>query len=154
MSLYHLIYQSQALTTFSQSELSELMLQCHAYNMAHGLTGMLLHAPNGQFLQVLEGEAEAVRHLYYRRIATDPRHEHLIVLGEGPSNTQVFQDWCMSFRAGPDALGLPGYVPPGTAYFRVCNLVRATPELLRLLLDFAVGCDDSPLSESLIGGKR
>jgi hypothetical protein len=154
MPLYHLIYQSQALATFSVSELTELMQQSYAYNMACGLTGMLLHAPNGQFLHILEGDADAVRYLYYRRIATDPRHEHLVVLGEGPSTTQVFPDWCMSFRAGPEALGLPGYVTPGTAYFRMCNLVQAPPELLRLLLDFAIGYDDSPLSESLIGGWR
>jgi hypothetical protein len=115
---------------------------------------MLLHAPNGQFLEVLEGEAEAVQHLYYERIARDPRHEHLVVLSEGPSAVQVFSDWCMSFRGGSHLLGQAGYLAPSAAYFRISNLVRATPGLMRLLLDFAAGYDDSALCESMIGSKR
>ena len=56
MGLYHLLYQSQALATFSLPELLELLQQSRAYNAARGITGILLHAPNGQFLQLLEGE--------------------------------------------------------------------------------------------------
>jgi Sensors of blue-light using FAD len=154
MSLYHLIYQSQALTAFSTADLAELLQKSHAYNMAHGLTGMLLHAPNGQFLQVLEGDAEAVQFLYYHRIANDPRHEHLIVLSEGPSATQVFPNWTMSFRDGAGLTALPGYLAPRAAYVQVCKLSRATPELMRLLLDFTAGYDDSRLSESMIGNRN
>ena len=154
MRLYHLIYQSQALTAFTQPELVELLRKSWAYNFAHHVTGLLLHAPNGQFLQVLEGEEAAVHHLYHHRIAHDPRHEHLIVLSEGPSATQVFPDWCMSFRASPGLPVLPGYYAPTALYLRVSNLARATPELKRLLLDFAMGYDDSALCESMIGSKR
>ena len=163
MPLCHLIYQSQALTAFSTAELDELRQQSLAYNTANDLTGMLLYAPNGHFLQVLEGDAAAVRFLYYHRIATDPRHEHLVVLSEGPSAVHVFPDWTMSFREcgeagdGPDGAGhqaaRPGYLAPRAAYVRVCQLVRATPELMRLLLDFTAGYDDSPLSESMIGSR-
>lgn len=154
MSLYHLIYQSQALTAFSIAELIELLQQSHTYNMAHDLTGMLLHAPNGQFLQVLEGDMNTVKHLYYHRIATDPRHEHLVVLSAGPSATKVFTDWTMSFRGGPSLTGIPGYLAPHTAYVRVCKLSEATPGLMRLLLDFTAGYDDSLLSESMIGNRK
>ncbi|GAA3964822.1 BLUF domain-containing protein [Hymenobacter antarcticus] len=154
MRLYHLIYQSQALTAFTQPELVELLRKSWTCNLEHHVTGMLLHAPNGQFLQVLEGEEAAVHHLYYNRIAPDPRHEHLIVLSEGPSSTQVFADWCMSFRASPGLPALPGYYAPTALYLRVSNLTRATPELKRLLLDFAMGYDDSALCESMIGSRR
>ncbi len=153
MSLYHLIYQSQALTAFSTAELIELLQKSYAYNAEHGLTGMLLHAPNGQFLQVLEGDTAAVRHLYYHRIAPDPRHEHLVVLSEGPSATQVFSNWTMSFRDSQGLVSMPGYLSPHAAYVQVCSLARATPELMRLLLDFAAGYDDSRLYESMIGKK-
>ena len=162
MSLYHLIYQSQALTTFSTSELDELRQQSLAYNTANDLTGMLLYAPNGHFLQVLEGETAAVQFLYHHRIATDPRHERLVVLSEGLSATHVFPDWTMSFRESDDTddgpnganqAARPGYLAPRAAYMRVCQLVRATPELMRLLLDFTAGYDDSPLSESMIGSR-
>ena len=154
MHLYHLIYQSQALTAFTQPELVELLRKSWTYNLDHHVTGMLLHAPNGQFLQVLEGEETAVHQLYYNRIAHDPRHEHLIVLSEGTSTTQVFSDWCMSFRASTGPPAQLGYYAPTTLYLRVSNLTRATPELKRLLLDFAMGYDDSALCESMIGSKR
>jgi hypothetical protein len=154
MSLYHLISQSQALAAFSLQELSELLQKSWAYNHAHGLTGILMHAPNGQFLHVLEGEASAVLHLYHNRIALDPRHEHLIVLSQGESATPVFQNWCMSFRAGPELLAQPGYLAPGAACLQASIVSHATPELRRLLLDFAAGYDDSPLYESMMGSRR
>ena len=154
MRLYHLIYQSQALTAFTQPELIELLRKSWAYNRQYQLTGMLLHAPNDQFLQVLEGEEAAVHHLYYDRIAHDPRHEHLVVLSEGPSATQAFPDWCMSFRASPGMPAIPGYYAPTALYLRVSNLPSARPELKRLILDFAMGYDDSALCESMIGSRR
>lgn len=153
MGLYHLLYQSQALATFSLPELLKLLQPSRAYNAARGITGLLLHAPNGQFLQLLEGEKGAVKHLYYHRIAADPRHEHLVVLSEGPSGTLMFADWNMSFRAGSQ-LVLPGYLAPSAAYFQVSNLPHAPPELKRLLLDFTAGHDDSPLAESMISSRR
>lgn len=154
MCLSHLIYQSQALAAFTLPELLELLQKSWAYNTAHGVTGLLMHAPNGHFLQVLEGKANAVEHLYYRRIVRDPRHEHLVVLSEGPSEALVFSDWCMSFRASPDLVTLPGYLAPNLAYFRVSNLPHATPDLMRLLLDFAAGHDESTLCQSMIGSQR
>ena len=154
MSMYHLIYQSQALTAFSTAELIELLQKSYAYNKEHGLTGMLLHAPNGQFLQVLEGEAATVQALFYDRIANDPRHEHIVVLSEGPSDSQVFSTWTMSFRDGVGLGGLPGYLAPRAAYVQVCNLAQATPELMRLLQDFTAGYDDNRLSESMISRRN
>ncbi|GAB3853155.1 hypothetical protein GCM10028822_21630 [Hymenobacter terrigena] len=154
MGLYHLLYQSLALASFSLSELLELLQKSRAHNAAQGITGILLHAPNGQFLHLLEGEKGAVQHLYYHRIATDPRHEHLVVLSEGPSTAPMFPDWSMSFRSGTGPLSLPGYLAPSAAYFRVSNLPKAPPELKRLLLDFTAGYDDSPLAESMIGSRR
>lgn len=154
MRSYHLIYQSQALAAFTQPELIELLRKSWAFNLAHHLTGVLLHAPNGQFLQVLEGEKSAVHRLYYDRIAPDPRHQHLEVLGEGPCATQVFPDWCMSFWAGPTRPALPGYRTPAALYQRVSTLARATPELRRLLLDFVLSCDDSAPCERIADSQR
>lgn len=154
MGLYHLIYQSQALATLSEPALLELLQKARAYNTARGITGLLLHAPNGQFLQVIEGEEAAVRHLYYERIATDPRHEHLVVLSEGPSTATAFSDWSMSFRMSSPPVAAPGYLAPSAAYFRIASVAWASPELMQLLLDFTAGYDDSYLAESMIGSKR
>ena len=59
---------------------------------------MLLHTPEGRFLQVLEGPRAAVRHLYYHRILSDQRHHHCHVLGEGPWPERSFATWKMGFR--------------------------------------------------------
>lgn len=154
MRLYHLILQSQALAAFSIQELTELLHKSWAYNHAHSLTGILLHAPNGHFLHVLEGDASAVLHLYHHRIAPDPRHEHLIVLSQGQSSKQVFPNWCMSFRAGSELLAQPGYLAPGAACLQASIVSHTTPELSQLLLDFAAGYDDSPLCESMMSSQR
>lgn len=154
MPLYHLIYQSQALTAFSLEDLTDLLQKARAYNTAHSLTGILLYAPNEQFVQVLEGEEAEVRQLYHGRIALDPRHEHKVVLSQGPSEKSLFPDWSMSFRPGPTPILLAGYIAPSAAFVRVCNLAKNAPDLKRLLLDFTAGYDDSSQYESMVGSRR
>ncbi len=137
MNLYHLLYHSQALAPFDPPELRALLEQARAFNRENQLTGLLLHTPDGRFLQILEGEKEVVRALYYGHIVTDPRHHRCQVLGAGASAERSFADWSMGFRvanaaelrvllasappAGPKSSAAPPPLPPG---------------LLKLLLDF------------------
>lgn len=76
-------------------------------NPKAGLTGLLLF--NGRrFLQVIEGEAEAVR-TTYQRIAADPRHFAMVRLGEREIDSRDFGDWDMAYReiaAGGDLAAL------------------------------------------------
>ena len=78
--------------------LDGLLHQCRAYNQQHDITGVLLHTPEGRFLQVLEGPRAAVRHLYYHAILSDLRHHHCQVLGEGSWPVRSFASWTMGFR--------------------------------------------------------
>ena len=80
------------------AEMDALLHQCRIYNRQHAITGVLLHTPEGRFLQVLEGPRTAVRHLYYHAILSDLRHHHCQVLGEGPWPTRSFATWTMGFR--------------------------------------------------------
>lgn len=137
MSLYHLIYQSQALVPFSAPELTELLKQARAHNRQLHVTGVLLHSSDGRFLQVLEGEEADVRQLYYQRIQPDPRHYHCQVLGEGRSSGRSFAKWDMGFQVAQAAdittlLQSSAVLPPDTTHHRpaIC------PELITLLLDF------------------
>ena len=98
MGLYHLIYQSRALVPFEVPELTALLHQSRAYNRQVHITGLLLHTPDGRFLQVLEGKEADVQQLYYQHIQSDPRHHHCQVLGEGPCAERSFADWNMGFR--------------------------------------------------------
>lgn len=137
MSLYHLIYQSQALVPFSAPELTELLKQARAHNRQLHVTGLLLHSSDGRFLQVLEGEETDVRQLYYQRIQPDPRHYHCEVLGEGRISGRSFAKWDMGFHVAQDnditaLLQSSAVLPPASPGRRptIC------PELITLLLDF------------------
>lgn len=137
MGLYHLIYQSQALVPFTDPELTALLLNSRTYNRQVHVTGLLVHTPDGRFLQILEGEDADVRQLYYERISSDPRHHQCQVLGEGSCVERSFADWNMGFRVAQaeelhvllqdGALNVPTrYGPKPT--------IR--PELMELLLKF------------------
>ena len=84
-------------------------MNSRATNRRHGLTGLLLHR-GGRFLQVLEGEADAVRRRY-ERIAVDPRHGDLVRVAEEDVPERRFPDWSMAYEALTDtaASDIPGY---------------------------------------------
>ena len=142
MGLYHLVYQSQALVPFAATELTALLQQSRRHNQQTHITGLLLHSPDGRFLQILEGEDADVRQLYYQLIASDPRHHQCRVLGEGSCAERSFADWSMGFLVAQEkqlhallensSLNAPTRLGPKPT-------IR--PELLKLLLEFvAVGC--------------
>ncbi|AWM31852.1 hypothetical protein DDQ68_03050 [Hymenobacter nivis] len=114
VDLYHLIYQSQALGAFGAPELATLLHRGRAHNQANGISGVLLHTPEGRFLQVLEGPQTAVRHLYYHVILSDARHFHCQVLGEGFCAQRSFAGWTMGCRVArpADLRALLGEAPP------------------------------------------
>lgn len=136
MQPYHLIYQSQWMVPMDAAALDGLLRQCRAYNQEHDITGVLLHTPEGRFLQVLEGPRAAVRHLYYHAILSDVRHHHCRVLGEGAWPTRSFAAWSMGFRqAQPHDLR----TLLGEAAGHDLGLVPRPyprPQLLGLVLDF------------------
>ena len=98
MGLYHLTYLSRSLAPFSVPELTALLHQSRAHNRQTHITGLLLHTPDGRFLQILEGEEADVRQLYYQHILSDPRHHQCQVLEEGSCAERSFADWNMGFR--------------------------------------------------------
>lgn len=104
-----MIYVSSATHLFSKSELITLLAKSRENNMKLNITGMLLYK-DGNFMQVLEGKEETVRSLYIK-IASDPRHQGIITLLEGPLEERQFPDWSMGFSdlTEEEALSIPGY---------------------------------------------
>lgn len=94
--MFFLIYVSSAVKLFSPSELLSLLEKCHENNSRQEITGMLLYK-DGNFMQMLEGEEEAVRSLY-RKIAGDHRHRGEMTLMQGYSEERQFPAWSMGFR--------------------------------------------------------
>ena len=143
LPVYHLVYRSQATAPLDAPQLRQLLEQARAFNQRHDLTGLLLYSPDHQFLQVLEGEADAVRSLYYRHIAQDPRHRDCFVLAEGPWLHRSFADWRMGLLT-PEYLD--SSTPPGFAAISQLEqvlplLAGAHPGLNRLLADFVARYD-------------
>ena len=107
-----IIYCSQATHDFSPDELVALLESARVRNEAAGLTGMLLYCSQS-FLQMLEGEPEALQ-TTYDRIRADQRHGKLRLLMDAEVSSPLFPDWSMGFEHIDDedmADELPGYTP-------------------------------------------
>ena len=142
MEIYQLIYQSQSLVPFKKEEIVTLLANCRAYNTTHNITGLVLYTPDGRFLQVLEGDENAVRSLYLNRISADPRHFISRIYSEGPALKRSFPTWPLGFReASANVLRtLLSNVPPDRPGLLVPR-PHTRPELLKLLKEFLAHCD-------------
>lgn len=75
------------------SDISDILQVCQQNNAARSVTGLLLY--NGRnFLQLLEGEAEALDWLM-ERISQDPRHSGISLLYDEPATERACPDWLM-----------------------------------------------------------
>jgi Sensors of blue-light using FAD len=105
MALYEIIYVSLAARDLPPEELAQLLEKARAHNAAQDITGMMVYHRR-EFMQLLEGEQATVQALY-DRIASDPRHQQLRKIWDGPIEQRGFTDWGMAFVA-PDELDLRG----------------------------------------------
>jgi len=94
VSLFQLIYTSRAVFRFTPKALTTMTRGCHRRNQAKGITGLLLFGGN-RFIQIIEGERQAVEDLYDNKIARDPRHTDCMVLAREACTSRLFPDWRM-----------------------------------------------------------
>jgi hypothetical protein len=111
--MHHIVYMSQAKKHLTPTELIVILMQARALNERHQVTGALVYG-NGQFMQLIEGEASVIRNLY-ERIAGDPRHQHVFKLADQPIERRSFAEWSMAFGQPPaeefqELKGLVGYM--------------------------------------------
>jgi hypothetical protein len=92
---YQIIYSSKSATPMQRDELEELLEHARSSNAEKGITGALVYV-DGVFLQILEGEPEAVQELM-GKISKDFRHETVIVLKEEAIPFASFSDWEMAY---------------------------------------------------------
>lgn len=99
-ALIELVYLSNALPhDFPDVELARILASARRRNAELGVTGVLLYQA-GTFLQLLEGPADAVRHLYADIIHDDPRHRALVHCWEQPIAARSFPRWWMGYADG------------------------------------------------------
>lgn len=118
--MFSLVYVSSAIKPFTQPQLLQLLAQSRADNERQHITGLLLYK-NGNFMQVLEGEESAVRHVH-KKISTDMRHRGLLVLLQRRQQARDFADWSMGFR---DLSSVESLSPPGYSEFMNLDLMDA-----------------------------
>lgn len=109
MALHEIIYVSLATHEMAPAELLELLDEARVYNAAHGITGLLMYHQQ-EFLQLLEGERDAVETLF-SAICRDQRHQQVYSMWEGPVPARSFDRWAMGFVSPDEASlrGRPGY---------------------------------------------
>jgi len=90
------MYTSQAVVPFKKDDSEQLLLKSRANNKKVGITGLLLHHPNGTFIQLIEGEEQPLLKLF-ERIKTDKRHSALGVLFDHITESRAFPEWSMGF---------------------------------------------------------
>jgi len=107
--MFYLVYVSVAAESVAKDELLDILSKSRTANAEAGITGMLLYK-DGNFMQVLEGEEDAVRALY-ARIRRDPRHLGIVTVVEGQREGRCFGDWSMGFQdlSAPEAREVSGY---------------------------------------------
>ena len=90
-----LLYASNTSREVGDAMLHEILAASRRNNGACGITGILLYVAGG-FMQVLEGDAEAVE-ATFTRICADKRHWNTTVLldREAP---RAFGEWSMGFE--------------------------------------------------------
>lgn len=138
MALIHLIYVSSATAACDAVELEKILVSSARNNTPLQVTGMLLYA-QGNFMQVLEGEEEAIDEIY-ARIAKDPRHDGLFVIEREPIEQRAFDQWSMGFRrlGATEALTHPAYAPFFERGFDAAKIGAHPGLALDMLKEFSV----------------
>ncbi len=108
-NLIQLIYGSSAPTDMTEQDLLAILKKSRDNNRARNITGLLLFK-SGNFLQVLEGEEDAVMDLY-RTIQKDSRHSNIITVANRKIKERDFGDWQMAFvnLNSVNPADVPGY---------------------------------------------
>jgi Sensors of blue-light using FAD len=91
-----LLYISQRTDSCTQEEIDDILACAVANNAKLDITGMLLYS-DSKFIQVLEGEGQAVTDLFYR-IKMDKRHHDVHLLSISKIPQKVFPGWHMGFE--------------------------------------------------------
>ncbi|UOG77145.1 BLUF domain-containing protein [Hymenobacter tibetensis] len=134
--MHLLIYSSSATHPFSDDELQELLTKARLRNARENVTGLLLYH-DGQFMQLLEGDADVV-HRLYSYIEQDPRHTSVLKLADKHVEARSFPDWAMAFRPvqAADFERLEGFRSPSSLDPAFEGLSGADSLLLNLLRQY------------------
>lgn len=87
------MYSSEAIPTLKPQDLKDILESSQKNNPTNGITGLLCYSKPA-FLQVLEGERDAVNETYHR-IVQDERHHNPCLIECVPIKRRNFEVWSM-----------------------------------------------------------
>jgi hypothetical protein len=93
MILCRLIYSSEAVTGLAYPDLKDIMQKSEENNAPMGISGMLCFG-NEKFLQILEGDRQALS-ATYERILKDERHYNSQLIEFVEIESRCFTSWSM-----------------------------------------------------------
>jgi hypothetical protein len=134
--MHRIVYLSLATAPLAPEQLAFLLAQARQHNAELDVTGMLLYG-NERFLQVLEGEKQAVQGLY-ESIKRDPRHQNIITYVDAPATQRAFAEWGMAFQTGnvQQLAEAAGYLGPPSVRISTLGLSPYERHILTLLRSF------------------
>jgi hypothetical protein len=91
--MYRLIYKSRSNRPIDWQLVNKIIQSSEAHNAELGITGVLL-ATSSHFLQVLEGGFKEINQVFLR-VARDPRHEDVQLIGFDCVESRLFGGWAM-----------------------------------------------------------
>ena len=97
---YQLTYHSLAKPGLTTEDIRDIMEVSIKNNKVLGITGCLIFH-KGFFLQILEGEEEAVEELFYK-IKLDDRNDQVTRLSSDHTTSRIFKEWAMAYYSIPD----------------------------------------------------
>lgn len=93
--MYTLTYESIAVKRMGSGEMDELLAKARKFNNSQGITGCLVYYMGG-FVQVLEGDKQAVENLY-EKIKVDKRHKNVNMFSSDEIKSRTFPNWGMAY---------------------------------------------------------
>lgn len=102
--IYQLVYASKAVKDFSEEDLLNILQFSRQNNKKKQITGAMIYS-KGYFLQMLEGQRNAVNELFNYHIAKDKRHEMVNCFFKNHVEKREFPEWYMGFFRHEDNEG-------------------------------------------------
>lgn len=133
MYLFRLVYYSRnAIKDLGRPvapEMKEIMKVSNLNNPPAGITGALVFSDH-YFAQILEGDRKSVTNTFCR-IATDERHNEIVILDAQPVENRLFDGWAMAYAGhSPDIDRIYlkysttiGFAPSKMTSDSLCNLI-------------------------------
>lgn len=136
--MHHIIYLSWATVPFTNKQLRELLILARRRNAELGITGLLLYG-NECFVQLLEGEKDAVQALY-AHIRRDVRHGNIITFVDKAIAQRLFTDWAMAFQSASSQQldAVAGYLGAPQVAVDTAGLPGTDQRLFDLLRSFVL----------------